>query len=110
MSSNTTTESTDTGAPVSLGLMDSISPQCTPLKHKYDGCFNAWFQEYLGAATNAEAEQSAQSSGSWTKGIPRFSSSSQRITQKLTLLRERYEYDCGKLFTQYQACVQVRIK
>lgn len=25
--------------------MNSISPECNELKHKYDDCFNAWFTE-----------------------------------------------------------------
>lgn len=27
--------------------MDSLSPECTPLKHRYDSCFNAWFEGFL---------------------------------------------------------------
>ena len=27
--------------------MNSLSPECTPLKHKYDACFNRWFDSYL---------------------------------------------------------------
>lgn len=25
----------------------SLSPECTPLKHRYDSCFNLWFEGYL---------------------------------------------------------------
>ncbi|KAK0186646.1 hypothetical protein F5146DRAFT_1066736 [Armillaria mellea] len=28
-------------------MADSLSPECTPLKHKYDSCFNEWFEGYL---------------------------------------------------------------
>ncbi|KAJ9111445.1 hypothetical protein QFC19_001214 [Naganishia cerealis] len=27
--------------------MESLSPECTSLKHRYDQCFNAWFEGYL---------------------------------------------------------------
>ncbi|KAH9814424.1 hypothetical protein DFH28DRAFT_1058896 [Melampsora americana] len=27
--------------------MDSLEPECTPLKKSYDGCFNRWFEKYL---------------------------------------------------------------
>ena len=29
------------------------------------------------------------------------------MMQQLSLLRERYEHDCGKLFVEYQTCVKV---
>ena len=25
--------------------MDSINPECNPLKHEYDACFNKWYAE-----------------------------------------------------------------
>ena len=25
--------------------MNSISDECTPLKHEYDACFNSWYSE-----------------------------------------------------------------
>jgi hypothetical protein len=31
-----------------LGVMPSMSAECTPLKHRYDACFNKWFEDYLG--------------------------------------------------------------
>ncbi|WVR04488.1 hypothetical protein IAU60_001492 [Kwoniella sp. DSM 27419] len=35
--------------------MESLSPECTPLKHRYDSCFNAWFEGYLQPALSAAA-------------------------------------------------------
>lgn len=32
--------------------MNSLADECTPLKHEYDACFNAWFSEkYLKGVT-----------------------------------------------------------
>ncbi|KAI6040910.1 hypothetical protein EDC04DRAFT_2673309 [Pisolithus marmoratus] len=28
-------------------MAHSLSPECTPLKHAYDSCFNSWFEGYL---------------------------------------------------------------
>ncbi|OXH40085.1 hypothetical protein J008_01262 [Cryptococcus neoformans] len=33
--------------------MQSLSPECTPLKHRYDSCFNLWFEGYLQPALDA---------------------------------------------------------
>lgn len=93
----------------SLGLMDSLSPECTPLKHTYDRCFNAWFKDYLDASSEYIDTNATPAKGSWTSGFPRLSSGSNRMAQHLAVLRERYEHDCGKLFAEYQACVKVRI-
>lgn len=27
--------------------MESIAPECTPLKQKYETCFNDWFKKFL---------------------------------------------------------------
>ncbi|WWC67769.1 uncharacterized protein I206_101681 [Kwoniella pini CBS 10737] len=39
--------------------MESLSPECTPLKHKYDSCFNAWFEGYLQPALSSEYQSSS---------------------------------------------------
>ena len=31
----------------------SLSPSCTPLKHRYDSCFNSWFEGYLQPALDS---------------------------------------------------------
>lgn len=90
---------TGEGSSTQAGQMDSMSPECTPLKHKYDNCFNLWFRDYL-AASSENAERGAQ---------PRTHSLFERkAPPSLSSLRERYEKDCGSLFTEYQACVKVR--
>ena len=36
----------------------SLDPQCTPLKHRYDSCFNLWFEGYLQPALDARSSTS----------------------------------------------------
>ena len=79
-------------------LMDSIKPECTPLKHEYDRCFNAWFKDYLEAASSTSTDKS----GAWiTPSI--FGG------DKLAQLRTRYDTDCGHIFRKYQACVKAAV-
>ncbi|KAL7420158.1 hypothetical protein Q5752_005124 [Cryptotrichosporon argae] len=33
--------------------MQSLAEECTPLKHRYDSCFNLWFEGYLQPALDA---------------------------------------------------------
>ncbi|EGF99830.1 uncharacterized protein MELLADRAFT_40100 [Melampsora larici-populina 98AG31] len=42
--------------------MDSLEPECTPLKKSYDGCFNRWFERYLQLSNQYEIECGQQ----WT--------------------------------------------
>ena len=51
-------ERVDHGAP-KLGQMNSMSPECTPLKHKYDNCFHTWFKDYLDMSSYAKADPSS---------------------------------------------------
>ena len=55
----------------SFNGMESLDERCTPLKAKYDECFNSWFR------------------GSFLKG------------------RDNHKETCGRLFTDYQACLKV---
>jgi hypothetical protein len=69
-------------------MADSLSPECTPLKSKYDTCFNAWFEGYLEPAVAvSSSERSAYSK------------------QKA----DEFEAKCGMVWGQYRACVQVRV-
>ncbi|KIJ95583.1 hypothetical protein K443DRAFT_682934 [Laccaria amethystina LaAM-08-1] len=66
-------------------MADSLSPECTPLKSKYDTCFNAWFEGYLEpAVTVSSSERSAYSKEK----------------------ADEFEAKCGKVWGQYRACVQ----
>ncbi|PFH46764.1 hypothetical protein AMATHDRAFT_110995, partial [Amanita thiersii Skay4041] len=72
-------------------MANSLSPECTPLKHEYDSCFNAWFEGYLepAVAPNASAEQRAAYS-----------------KQKADEFQEK----CGLIWNKYRACVQKAVK
>jgi hypothetical protein len=37
----------------------SLSPECTPLKQRYDSCFNAWFEGYLQPALDSSSRRPA---------------------------------------------------
>ena len=94
-------ERVDHGTP-KLGQMNSMSPECTPLKHKYDDCFHTWFKDYLDMSSSANVEPSSP-----PKQHPWPSCVKQAPSSDLTSLRKRYETDCGKLFEEYQACIKV---
>lgn len=73
-------------------MAHSLSPECTPLKHEYDTCFNTWFEGYLEPAiANAN-----------TKGH----SQSQRIEYSKQK-KEEYDRKCGSIWAEYKDCVQV---
>ena len=94
-------ERVDHGAP-KLGQMNSMSPECTPLKHKYDNCFHTWVKDYLDMSSYAKADPSSPpNQNPWPSRV------SQAPPSDLATLRERYETDCGKLFEKYQACIKV---
>lgn len=38
------------------GTMESIAPECTPIKQKYEACFNDWFQRFLKGDTKIPDE------------------------------------------------------
>jgi TRIAP1/MDM35 family protein len=69
-------------------MAESLSSECTPLKHAYDTCFNAWFEGYL-EPTTSQKPQADQS-------------------QRAKEMAAEYEEKCGKLWTGYRECVQVR--
>ncbi|WFD30999.1 hypothetical protein MSPP1_002027 [Malassezia sp. CBS 17886] len=93
------------GDAASLGLMDSISPECTPLKHRYDQCFNSWFRDYLDVAT----QEHNPSSSSWGRSAGSMFSAGSSQSGPLAKLRDQYEANCGKLFSEYQACVKLAV-
>lgn len=92
-----------------LGQMNSMAPECTPSKQKYDRCFHNWFKSYLEASTGSlvGAERSSQDSDSWRSRGASLFASSQKDAQKLETLRARYDKDCGALFADYRNCIQV---
>lgn len=147
-SSSASTTTTGSGAPMvaqvdeaewqtrgaaGLGAISSLSPECTPLKHRYDSCFNLWFKDYLAIGDDQIREQQRQgeASGSgtahpstsnngkkrssWFSDASSSSSGSTRassiaesdVESSKRAIMERYDRDCGKLFNSYQACVRV---
>lgn len=68
--------------------MDSLEPECTPLKKTYDSCFNRWFERYLSLSN-----QSPQTPGRQA-GMLR--------------MKQQYEQDCGTQWNAYQACLNVK--
>ncbi|EPQ27888.1 uncharacterized protein PFL1_04632 [Pseudozyma flocculosa PF-1] len=131
--------------PAGLGVISSLSPECTPLKHRYDSCFDRWFTDYLAIGDAQILEQQRQGNGdpsashagaadpprkkksSWFGGgsedqQPSASSSAGAksglfatsggvsadpdLERRKREVMERYESDCGKLFSEYRACVK----
>jgi TRIAP1/MDM35 family protein len=73
-------------------MAHSLSPECTPLKHEYDACFNTWFEGYLEPAiANANTKGSTQAH--------RIEYSKQK--------KEEYDRKCGSVWAKYKDCVQV---
>ncbi|EPQ53896.1 hypothetical protein GLOTRDRAFT_21966, partial [Gloeophyllum trabeum ATCC 11539] len=70
-------------------MAHSLSPKCTPLKHKYDACFNAWFEGYLERAVSSATAPSEE----------RQASSRRKAGE--------YEASCWKIWTSYWEYVQV---
>lgn len=70
-------------------MAHSLAAECTPLKLKYDSCFNAWFEGYLQPAVSASANPAEREQYRKSKA-------------------EEYEQNCGKLWDEYKSCVQVR--
>lgn len=111
--------------PANLGAMSSLDPSCTPLKHRYDSCFNSWFQDYLAVPLVSGSSSSSSSNASASKssdkkctffdelGSESYGSKSRADNDSLKRLRaakrEELESKCGPIFAEYQACVKVRM-
>ncbi|SPO31932.1 uncharacterized protein UTRI_06654_B [Ustilago trichophora] len=59
-----------------LGAICSLSSECTPLKHRYDSCFNLWFKDYLTIGDDQIRDQQRQSEASSSGAVPSTSSAS----------------------------------
>lgn len=68
-------------------MASSLSPECTPLKHTYDACFNSWFQGYL-QPTLKPGQEDARKEYSKAKA-------------------KEFEERCGSVWEQYRKCVAV---
>ena len=73
-------------------MSQSLAPECTPLKHAYDSCFNSWFAGYL--QPQDKSKDSSQSG----------------YNEEHTAAQVRdYQEKCGKLWKEYQDCVMVSV-
>ncbi|PWN51370.1 hypothetical protein IE53DRAFT_368128 [Violaceomyces palustris] len=134
-SSTSLPTSTQSTGPAGLGVISSLSPQCTPLKHRYDRCFNDWFGDYLSlgdariakqakalsSSSASEDKKNLSSSASSSTSSSWFGGSSTRSTEtslgeedqedqhhhlKRKEVMTRYESECGALFKEYKECVR----
>lgn len=82
-------------------MSQSLAPECTPLKHSYDACFNAWFEGYLEPAIAAGSNGGSGKNGS--------SAASPKAREEYSSKKaEEFEKNCGEVWRQYRSCVQVR--
>ncbi|KAH9483338.1 hypothetical protein JR316_0005444 [Psilocybe cubensis] len=72
-------------------MSQSLSPECTPLKQKYDSCFNSWFEGYLEPAV--AAGQSPETRAAYSKKKA-----------------DEFNQKCGKVWEEYKSCIQVAVK
>ena len=75
-------------------MAHSLSSECTPLKHAYDSCFNAWFAGYLEPTLTPHQQ--------------REKNENPQEYQKQKA--EEYQQKCGKVWESYKECVQVRAR
>lgn len=69
-------------------MSQSLAPECTPLKHAYDDCFNSWFAGYLQPQNSNDGEEGSQAF----------------IDARV----KEYHEKCGKLWIEYRECLTVR--
>ena len=75
-------------------MAHSLSSECTPLKHAYDSCFNAWFAGYLEPSlTPHQQREKDKNPQEYRK-------------QKA----DEYQQKCGKVWESYKECVQVSVR
>lgn len=72
-------------------MASSLFPACTPLKLKYDACFNAWFEGYLEPITHRSREAVSKA----------------ELEHRTREMAADYERKCGKVWRSYRECVQV---
>jgi TRIAP1/MDM35 family protein len=80
-------------------MAQSLSAECTPLKIKYDLCFNAWLESYLSPEVTSAVNTST------TKDSANDDSRAQRNRK----MAQGYEDKCGEAWKAYNACVIVSL-
>src|SRR5882762_4633338 len=101
-------------------MASSMSPQCTPLKHAYDQCFNSWFEGYLQPAIGESANPSSAASSSLgassstsknTKNGDRQAANSKEQERAYSKRKaEEFEEKCGKVWESYRTCIAVTLE
>lgn len=74
-------------------MASSLAPECTPLKRKFDSCFNSWFEGYINHAAPDK-----------TPVGPEIAAREAAIQASALLYDER----CGALWKEYSKCLEVR--
>ena len=77
-------------------MSQSLAPECTPLKHAYDSCFNDWFAGYLQPTSSSQSQSSSHEKGA-----------ADGVVDTEAKVKEYHE-KCGKVWEEYQACLVVR--
>lgn len=72
-------------------MAHSLSSECTPLKHAYDSCFNAWFAGFLEPTLTPQQQREKDKN-------PR---------EYQERKAEEFQQKCGKVWESYRECVQV---
>ena len=84
--------------------MESLHAPCTPLKQKYDSCFNHWFEEYLRLAAPQPPP------GSLAPKAPEENEhdiNAERRQAQIKAKAEEYESRCGETWKAYRSCLEV---
>jgi len=80
-------------------MAQSLSAECTPLKLKYDSCFNAWLESYLSPEVTAAVGTTAAKN----------STNDDAKAQRTRRMAQEYEDKCGAAWKAYNECVTVSI-
>jgi TRIAP1/MDM35 family protein len=89
-------------------MASSLSPECTPIKHAYDKCFNSWFEGYLQPAIE-ESQPSNASSTSTSRNTGNGISEEETRRAYSKRKAQEFEEKCGKVWESYRACISVSV-
>lgn len=85
-----------------------MSADCTPLKLKYDSCFNAWLETYLSPELTSALSRDSRSGGhSSSSNSSLEDNNSNAKAQRTRKMAQEYESKCGEAWKAYNNCVTV---
>ncbi|CAG7849544.1 SubName: Full=Uncharacterized protein {ECO:0000313/EMBL:CCA73583.1} [Serendipita indica DSM 11827] len=92
-------------------MAQSLSAECTPLKLKYDACFNVWLEEYLSPqlGISSPSPKTGTSSSSLPKGANANASEDAKAL-RTKRMAQAYEDKCGPAWKAYNACITKAVK